>query len=86
MEIIKKITSDTIPINRLSSIFKFDDRYLIKTCFGPDKIVEIKDENGVIYRRGLKFCGQCAMEMEKFLDDEFAVMPATATVEIDPKK
>ena len=44
------------------------------------------DEYGVIYRRGLKFCGQCAMEMEKFLDDEFMGMPTTATVEIDPKK
>ena len=49
MEIINKITSDTIPINSLSSIILFDDRFLIKTCFGPDKIVEIKDENGVIF-------------------------------------
>ena len=45
-----------------------------------------KDENGTMYRRGLKFCDQCAMEMEKFLDDEFTGMPATATVEIDPRK
>ena len=49
MEIINKITKDTIPINSLSSIILFKDRFLIKTCFGPDKIVEIKDENGEIF-------------------------------------
>ena len=26
-----------------------------------------KDENGTIYRRGLKFCDQCKMELEQFL-------------------
>lgn len=44
-----------------------------------------KDENGVIYRRGLKFCDQCKMELEQFLDDEFSKMPTSATVTIDGK-
>jgi len=44
-----------------------------------------KDENGTIYRRGLKFCDQCKMELEQFLDDEFSKMPTSATVTINGK-
>ena len=42
---IHKATIDEIPIKNLSSITEFGDRFLIKTCFGPDKIIEIKDKN-----------------------------------------
>jgi len=45
MKIINKVTSNETPIKHLSSVIKFNNRFLIKTCFGPDKIVEIKDEN-----------------------------------------
>lgn len=34
-------------------------------------------------QRFLKFCDQCAREMEKFLDDEFLNMPPVVTAEID---
>ena len=44
IKIINKVTSDVTPIKNLSSIIEFDG-YLVKTCFGPDKIVEIKDTN-----------------------------------------
>ena len=44
IKIINKATSDVTPIKNLSSIIEFDG-YLVKTCFGPDKIVEIKDKN-----------------------------------------
>lgn len=42
-----------------------------------------KDDDGNVYRRGLKFCDQCATEIEQFLDDEFAKMPTNAKVSID---
>ena len=45
MKIINKTKRDENPIKNLSSIIKFGDRFLIKTCFGPDKIVEIKEVN-----------------------------------------
>ena len=45
MKIINKTKRDENPIKNLSSIIKFGDRFLIKTCFGPDKIVEIKYVN-----------------------------------------
>lgn len=35
------------------------------------------------YKRTLKFCDQCALEVEKFLDDEFSGMPSTVTAEIN---
>jgi hypothetical protein len=44
IKIINKITSDITSIKNLSSIIEFDG-YLVKTCFGPDKIVEIKDKD-----------------------------------------
>lgn len=34
-------------------------------------------------QRNLKFCDNCAMELEKFLDDEFAGMPVTLSGEAD---
>lgn len=42
-----------------------------------------KDENGQLYFRNLKFCDQCAMELENFLDDEFSKMPDRAEVIIN---
>ena len=44
IKIINKVTSDVTPIKNLSSIIEFDG-YLVKTCFGPDKIIEINDTN-----------------------------------------
>ena len=44
MEILnKKETMNETPIKKLSLVSKYND-FLIKTCFGPDKIVEIIDE------------------------------------------
>ena len=48
-KIISTIKTSTTPIKELSSVIKFQDKFLIKTCFGPDKILEIIDENGQIY-------------------------------------
>ena len=42
-----KETMNETPIKKLSLVSKYDD-FLIKTCFGPDKIVEIIDENNKI--------------------------------------
>lgn len=41
------------------------------------------DDFGVAKRvqRNLKFCDNCAVELEKFLDDEFAQLPQTLTGE-----
>ena len=44
-----------------------------------------KDETGATYRRGMKFCDQCKMELEKFLDDEFSNLPSSTNVSIDGK-
>lgn len=33
--------------------------------------------------RFMKFCPNCSMELEKFLDDEFAQMPATTTANLN---
>lgn len=35
------------------------------------------------YKRNLKFCNECSMEMEKFLDDEFSGIPSTVSAEIN---
>ena len=48
-KIIDTVKTTTTPIKELSSIIKFHDKFLVKTCFGPDKILEIIDENGQIY-------------------------------------
>ena len=45
MKITNRVISNEIPIKHLSSVVLFNKRFLIKTCFGPYKIVEIKDEN-----------------------------------------
>lgn len=34
------------------------------------------------YKRNLKFCDQCAMEMEQFLDDEFSKIPPVLKAEV----
>ena len=34
-------------------------------------------------QRSMKFCDTCSMEMEKFLDDEFAQMPVNLTGDAD---
>ena len=50
MTIIKSsIKENESPIKNLSSIITYNNRLLIKTCFGPNKIVEITDENNKIY-------------------------------------
>ena len=36
-------------------------------------------------RRYMKFCDQCAIELEKFLDDEFRNIPAVVTAEVDKR-
>lgn len=59
---------------------------VIKDSYGAGQYEISKtcqDENGTIYRRGLKFCNQCSMELEKFLDDEFSKLPTSAKVLID---
>ena len=48
-KIISTVQTSTTPIKELSSIIKFQDKFLIKTCFGPDKILEIIDEKGQIF-------------------------------------
>ena len=45
MKITNRVISNETPIKHLSSVVLFNKRFLIKTCFGPYKIVEIKDEN-----------------------------------------
>ena len=45
MKITNRVISNETPIKHLSSVILFNKRFLIKTCFGPYKIVEIKDEN-----------------------------------------
>ena len=45
MKIIKKdIKENEIPIKDLSSVIQYKEQFLVKTCFGPNKIVEIIDE------------------------------------------
>ena len=43
-QIVKDEEIDEYPIKNLSSVIIFNQTLLIKTCFGPDKIVEIIDE------------------------------------------
>ena len=45
MNIISTQTRAKTPIKQLSSVIKFNNRFLINTCFGPNSIVEIIDEN-----------------------------------------
>ncbi len=35
------------------------------------------------YKRGLKFCDTCAVELEKFLDDEFSRLPSSAVAQLN---
>lgn len=53
-----------------------------KTCIEPFDSV-YSPSYPRTYKRTLKFCDQCAMEVEKFLDDEFSGMPSTVTAEIN---
>ena len=44
MTIIKNvIKEDEIPIKDLSSVIQYKDQFTVKTCFGPNKIVEVID-------------------------------------------
>ena len=45
MMVISQAKNDEIPMMHLSSIIKIDDKFLIKTGFGPNKLLEIIDEN-----------------------------------------
>ena len=45
MKFISTVKRAETPIKHLSSVIKYNNRFLIKTCFGPNKIVEIIDEN-----------------------------------------
>ena len=45
MNIISTQARTKTPIKQLSSVIKFNNRFLINTCFGPKNIVEIIDEN-----------------------------------------
>ena len=50
MNIISTQTRAKTAIKQLSSVIKFNNRFLINTCFGPKNIVEIIDESdGRIY-------------------------------------
>jgi len=40
--------TDEIPIKHLSSVIQYNDTFTIKTCFGPNKIVEIIDEENQV--------------------------------------
>ena len=52
MNIISTQTRAKTAIKQLSSVIKFNNRFLINTCFGPKTLVEIIDENdGSIYFR-----------------------------------
>ena len=46
MKFISSTKTSANQINHLSSIFNYNNRFLIKTCLGPNKIIEIIDENG----------------------------------------
>ena len=35
------------------------------------------------YKRSMKFCPNCSMELEKFLDDEFSKMPSAAMAKLN---
>ena len=49
MKIIKQTTKeDEIPIKDLSSIIVYKNQFIVKTCFGPNKIVEIIDEENQV--------------------------------------
>ena len=50
MKIIGKAKSQENPIKNLSSVLKYEDKLLIKTCFAPKKIIEIIDENNEIFK------------------------------------
>ena len=49
--------------------------------------IETNPYNNVDYprqfKRSMKFCDQCAIEIEKFLDDEFSGIPSAVTGEIN---
>ena len=69
------VKNDETPIQNLSSIIEFDNRFLIKTCFKPGKIIEIIDENSQIFSpnndyfeqlqeslENIKYCYSTALE------------------------
>ena len=47
----------------------------------------MSDDTGFVsmFERTLKFCDECAMEMEKLLDDEFEGIPTQVMVEINKR-
>ena len=50
MKIIQNIARSNETVKKdLSSVILYDDTFLVKTCFGPNKIVEILDENNEAY-------------------------------------
>ena len=49
VEIIQQIVkNDELPLKNISSVYEIDD-FLIKTCFGPNKIIEIFDEKNELH-------------------------------------
>jgi hypothetical protein len=54
--IINNENVNDYPIKGLSSVFSLGNQYLVKTCFGPDKIVEIikSDDKTFIHKKTRK--------------------------------
>lgn len=52
------------------------------------KTIFDNDENGIPMKiqREVKFCDECSLEMEKFLDDEFNQIPTQVPVLVDRRK
>ena len=75
------------PIKQLSSVIKFNNRFLVNTCFGPKNIIEIIDENdgraytpnNIYFRNvnnnleGIEYCYSSAI-VNPFMNNEFFIV------------
>ena len=93
MQFISKTKTNNKPIKHLSSVFKYNDKFLIKTCFSPNKIIEIIDENGQSFTqinnahfKNIKFCYSCIMKNPYTISEFFIVTYWTESANTNGKE
>ena len=93
MQFISKTKTNNKPIKHLSSVFKYNDKFLIKTCFSPNKIIEIIDENGQSFTptnnahfKNIEFCYSCIMKNPYTISEFFIVTYWTESANTNGKE
>ena len=93
MKFISKTKTNNKPIKHLSSVFKYNDKFLIKTCFSPNKIIEIIDENGQSFTptnnadlSNIKFCYSGILKNLYTINEYFIITYWTESISTNGKE